>query len=224
MKMLNTFCQQADLMIHQSIKCFFYLIHLWICINSTIGFLLNLTSDMVREWPHRQAQTKAAMKKERPLEEKVLADVRKRVSQIKGMIKPALENSSLSSNITTEAKQTAQDAAKAREFVFVCHVNCGFGLGMAGHFGSGWQTSPIIGIVAIKCISDIHGFTTVRFMLDWLSWNLSIYGPQKMNPNDLIFSCNPTCRFNLYTYSIKSSISMQDKLFEFNIKFKLIIL
>uniref|UniRef100_A0A665WYV5 Laminin, gamma 3 n=1 Tax=Echeneis naucrates TaxID=173247 RepID=A0A665WYV5_ECHNA len=70
------------------------------------------TEDMVREWPRRQAQTKAALKKERPLEEKVLADVRKRVSQIDQMLKPALENSSLSSNITKEVEQTAQALAK----------------------------------------------------------------------------------------------------------------
>ncbi|XP_029371382.1 laminin subunit gamma-3 isoform X2 [Echeneis naucrates] len=68
--------------------------------------------NMVREWPRRQAQTKAALKKERPLEEKVLADVRKRVSQIDQMLKPALENSSLSSNITKEVEQTAQALAK----------------------------------------------------------------------------------------------------------------
>ncbi|XP_031173603.1 laminin subunit gamma-3 [Sander lucioperca] len=67
---------------------------------------------MVREWPRQQAQTKAAMKKERPLEEKVLADVRKRVSQIGKMLKPALENSSLSSNTTKEAEQTAHAVAK----------------------------------------------------------------------------------------------------------------
>ncbi|XP_053267613.1 laminin subunit gamma-3 [Pleuronectes platessa] len=73
--------------------------------------------NMVREWPHRQVQTKAAMKKEKPLEEKVLADVRKRVSQIKEMIKPALENSSLSSITTKEAEQTAQDVAKESKAV-----------------------------------------------------------------------------------------------------------
>lgn len=67
---------------------------------------------MVSEWPRKQVQTKAAMKKERPLEEKVLADVRDRVSQIKQMLKPALENSSLSSNTTKEAEQTAHAVAK----------------------------------------------------------------------------------------------------------------
>uniref|UniRef100_A0A3Q1H167 Laminin, gamma 3 n=1 Tax=Acanthochromis polyacanthus TaxID=80966 RepID=A0A3Q1H167_9TELE len=64
------------------------------------------------EWPRRRTQTKAAMKKEKPLQEKVLVDVRKRVSQIEKMLKPALENSSLSSNITKEAEQTAHAVAK----------------------------------------------------------------------------------------------------------------
>ncbi|XP_076613354.1 laminin subunit gamma-3 [Chaetodon auriga] len=67
---------------------------------------------MARDWPRRQAQTLAAMKKERPLEDKVLADVRKRVSQIEKMLKPALENSSLSSNATKEAEQAAHAVAK----------------------------------------------------------------------------------------------------------------
>uniref|UniRef100_A0A3B5B3F7 Laminin subunit gamma-3-like n=1 Tax=Stegastes partitus TaxID=144197 RepID=A0A3B5B3F7_9TELE len=71
-----------------------------------------LHSDMVAEWPRRQAQTRAAMKKEKPLEEKVLVDVRRRVSQIEKMLKPALENSSLSSNTTKEAEQTAHTVAK----------------------------------------------------------------------------------------------------------------
>lgn len=67
---------------------------------------------MVREWPRRQAQTQAAMKKEKPLEEKVLADVRKRVSQIEKTLKPVLENSSVSSNTTKEAERTAHAVAK----------------------------------------------------------------------------------------------------------------
>ncbi|XP_023279771.1 laminin subunit gamma-3 [Seriola lalandi dorsalis] len=73
--------------------------------------------NMVREWPRRQAQTKAAVKKEKPLEEKVLADVRKRVSQIEKMLKPALENSSLSSNITKEAERAAHALAKESKVI-----------------------------------------------------------------------------------------------------------
>lgn len=71
-------------------------------------------SDMVREWPQRQTQTKAAMKKKKPLEEKVLADVRKRVSQIDKLLKPALENSSLARETAREAEHTAHAVAKVR--------------------------------------------------------------------------------------------------------------
>uniref|UniRef100_UPI0037E9A314 laminin subunit gamma-3 n=1 Tax=Semicossyphus pulcher TaxID=241346 RepID=UPI0037E9A314 len=72
---------------------------------------------MVKEWPSRQAQTQAALKKKKPLEEKVLVDVRKKVSQIKKTLKPALENSSLSSNTSKEAEQTAHAVAKESKAV-----------------------------------------------------------------------------------------------------------
>lgn len=67
---------------------------------------------MVAVWPRQQAQTKAAVKKVRPMEEKVLGDVRKRVSQIKKILEPAVENAGISSNITKEAEQTAYEVAK----------------------------------------------------------------------------------------------------------------
>lgn len=73
---------------------------------------------MVKEWPHRQAQTKAAVKKERPLREKVLSDVRKRVSQIRETLKPALEDSSVSRNTTEELNQMANSVAKVCVFAF----------------------------------------------------------------------------------------------------------
>ncbi|XP_056158054.1 laminin subunit gamma-3-like, partial [Lampris incognitus] len=67
---------------------------------------------MQREWPRREAQTKIAVKKERPLGEKVLADVRKKVKQMEKMLKPALENTSLSSTTAKEAEDTAHAVAK----------------------------------------------------------------------------------------------------------------
>lgn len=84
--------------------------------DSKLSFLPHFSSisDMVKEWPRRQAQTRAALKKERPLQEKVLTDVRKRVSQIEVTLKPALENSSLSSNTTRDAEETAHAVAKVR--------------------------------------------------------------------------------------------------------------
>uniref|UniRef100_A0A3Q3MJJ9 Laminin, gamma 3 n=1 Tax=Mastacembelus armatus TaxID=205130 RepID=A0A3Q3MJJ9_9TELE len=68
-----------------------------------------------KEWPRQHAQTKAALKKERPLEGKVLVDVKKRVSQIEKMLKPALENSSLST--TKEAEQRAHAVAKVSDLI-----------------------------------------------------------------------------------------------------------
>ncbi|XP_053709504.1 laminin subunit gamma-3 isoform X1 [Synchiropus splendidus] len=67
---------------------------------------------MVREWPRRQAHTRAALKKERPLQEKVLVDVKKRVTEIDKMVKPALNNATAARNISNEAEQMAHAAAK----------------------------------------------------------------------------------------------------------------
>lgn len=91
---------------------------------------------MVREWPRQQAQTKAAMKKERPLEEKVLAEVKKRVSQIEETLKPALESSSFSSNTTKEVEKTAHAVAK------VCVCVC---VQLVHHFDANWSKLTFLG-------------------------------------------------------------------------------
>lgn len=67
---------------------------------------------MVSKWPRQQAQTQSALKKKRPLEDKILAAIEKRVSHIEEMLKPAAENSSVSRNIMKEAEETAQAVAK----------------------------------------------------------------------------------------------------------------
>lgn len=67
---------------------------------------------MVSEWPRQQAQTQSALKKKKPLEEKILAAIEKRVSHLEEMLKPAAENSSVSQNIMKEAEETAQAVAK----------------------------------------------------------------------------------------------------------------
>ncbi|XP_067340922.1 laminin subunit gamma-3 [Channa argus] len=85
-------------------------------VESEVVSLHKELENMVREWPRQQAQTKAAIKKERPLEEKVLADVGKKVSQIVQMLKPALENSPLY-NITEQVEQTANAVAKESKAV-----------------------------------------------------------------------------------------------------------
>lgn len=73
---------------------------------------MNCFSDMVSEWPRQQAQTQSALKKKKPLEEKILAAIEKRVSHLEEMLKPAAENSSVSQNIMKEAEETAQAVAK----------------------------------------------------------------------------------------------------------------
>lgn len=67
---------------------------------------------MVKEWPRQQAQTQSALKRQRPLEDKILAAIEKKVSYIDEMLKPAAENSSVSRNVTKEAEETAQAVAK----------------------------------------------------------------------------------------------------------------
>lgn len=76
------------------------------------AFFGYLDSDMVREWPRRQEQTKAALKKEKPLGEKVLADVRRKVSQIEKMLEPVMENASLARNSTKELERATHTLAK----------------------------------------------------------------------------------------------------------------
>lgn len=67
---------------------------------------------MVSEWPRRRAQTQSALKKERPLGDKILASIEKKVSHIREMLEPAAENSSLSRKVAEEAAETADAVAK----------------------------------------------------------------------------------------------------------------
>lgn len=73
---------------------------------------MNCFSDMVSEWPRQQSLTQGALKKKRPLEDKILATIEKRVSHIEEMLKPAAENSTISQNISKEAEEKAQAVAK----------------------------------------------------------------------------------------------------------------
>lgn len=83
---------------------------------------INCFSDMVSEWPRQQAQTQSALMKKRPLEDKILATIDKRVSHIGEMLKPAAENSSVLQNITKEAEETAQAVAKVCvSQLLMCH-------------------------------------------------------------------------------------------------------
>ncbi|XP_013862069.1 laminin subunit gamma-3 [Austrofundulus limnaeus] len=83
-------------------------------VESDANALHRKAEDMVTEWPLQQAQTKAAMKKVKPLEDKVLAEVRKKIKQTEKMMEPAVEKSRLAHNTTVEAERMAQ--AVAQEF------------------------------------------------------------------------------------------------------------
>lgn len=85
--------------------------------NPNTRFPPNADSDMVAEWPRRQAQTKAAVKKAKPLGEKILEDIRKRTSQVGETIKPAMENSTLARNTSKEAEHIAHALVKVGVFV-----------------------------------------------------------------------------------------------------------
>uniref|UniRef100_A0A8C6M1M2 Laminin subunit gamma 3 n=1 Tax=Nothobranchius furzeri TaxID=105023 RepID=A0A8C6M1M2_NOTFU len=69
-------------------------------------------------WPHQQAQTRAAVKKVRPLEDKVLVEVRKTVQKVEKALEAAVENSNLVINTTKEAEHIAQAAAQVRVVLF----------------------------------------------------------------------------------------------------------
>ncbi|XP_057674386.1 laminin subunit gamma-3 [Corythoichthys intestinalis] len=73
--------------------------------------------NMAREWPRLQAQTRAALKKKKPLEDKVLAGVTNLASEIREMLRPARENSRLAKNASREAEQTAGTVAEESKLV-----------------------------------------------------------------------------------------------------------
>ncbi|XP_029692909.1 laminin subunit gamma-3 isoform X1 [Takifugu rubripes] len=81
-------------------------------VESSAMLLRRQLEDMVSEWPRRRAQTQSALKKERPLENKILASIEKRVSHIQEMLEPAAENSSVSRKVAKEAAETADAVAK----------------------------------------------------------------------------------------------------------------
>ncbi|CAB1318789.1 unnamed protein product, partial [Coregonus sp. 'balchen'] len=68
--------------------------------------------DMQREWPRRKAQTNAALKKETLLREKVLEDVNKKVNQTERVLRPALDNATLSNATAEQAEHTAHNLSK----------------------------------------------------------------------------------------------------------------
>uniref|UniRef100_A0A3P8XGZ4 Laminin, gamma 3 n=1 Tax=Esox lucius TaxID=8010 RepID=A0A3P8XGZ4_ESOLU len=64
------------------------------------------------EWPHKQAQTKTALKKEKQLRGKVLEDIHKKLNQTERVLKPALANVTHSKATTEQAERTAHVLSK----------------------------------------------------------------------------------------------------------------
>ncbi|KAJ3605088.1 hypothetical protein NHX12_027138 [Muraenolepis orangiensis] len=103
---------------------------------------------MARDWPRLEAQTWLAVKKEQPLEEKVLADVRKKVNQVGKMLKPALENTDLFNATAQEARETgmaaanvdvAVDAAESKDSVVQAKLSCTASRHLVGHLDAALQ-------------------------------------------------------------------------------------
>ncbi|KAM6984916.1 laminin subunit gamma-3 [Aplochiton taeniatus] len=81
-------------------------------VESDVITLFKELEDNQREWPTREAKTKVAVKKEKLLEKKVLAEVRKRVMQVEKIVKPSMENATLSNTTATEAELKAHMIVK----------------------------------------------------------------------------------------------------------------
>ncbi|KAL7834633.1 hypothetical protein SRHO_G00288800 [Serrasalmus rhombeus] len=65
-----------------------------------------------QEWPVLRTQTKAALKRERIMEEKMLTEVKKKVKQAERALRPLLENATLASDTVAQTEDTANSVAK----------------------------------------------------------------------------------------------------------------
>ncbi|KAJ8339181.1 hypothetical protein SKAU_G00359670 [Synaphobranchus kaupii] len=81
-------------------------------VESESSALMKGLEDMRKEWPRMHAQTKAAVKKERMVEERILGDARKKAKQAERIVKPALDNSTLSNSTASQAKSLSDTVSK----------------------------------------------------------------------------------------------------------------
>ncbi|KAL0965256.1 hypothetical protein UPYG_G00278840 [Umbra pygmaea] len=68
--------------------------------------------DMQKEWPQMQSRTKAALKKERQLREKVLRDIAVKLNQTESVLRSAQENAPLAKASAKQAERTAHALSK----------------------------------------------------------------------------------------------------------------
>ncbi|XP_026777854.3 laminin subunit gamma-3 [Pangasianodon hypophthalmus] len=65
-----------------------------------------------KEWPVVRTQTRAALKREGVVEEKILTEVKKKVRHAERVLRPALENATQARDTATQAQKTANAIAK----------------------------------------------------------------------------------------------------------------
>ncbi|KAJ8404448.1 hypothetical protein AAFF_G00337150 [Aldrovandia affinis] len=81
-------------------------------IESQSSGLMKDLEDMRTGWPSTLVQTKAIVKKERLVEEKILGDAKKKTKQAERIVKPALDNSTLSNTTASQAKTMTDTVTK----------------------------------------------------------------------------------------------------------------
>ncbi|KAG9354246.1 hypothetical protein JZ751_012370, partial [Albula glossodonta] len=81
-------------------------------IESESSALTKEVEGMRKGWPRTLTQTKASLKKERMVEDKILGDAKKKTKQAERILKPALENSTLSNTTASQAKSLTDTILK----------------------------------------------------------------------------------------------------------------
>lgn len=76
--------------------------------------ILSSTTGLEKEWAVVRTQTRAALKREGIVKEKILTEVKKKVMHGKRALRPALENAIQARDAATQVQKTANSAAKVR--------------------------------------------------------------------------------------------------------------
>ena len=71
---------------------------------------------MQKEWPRKQAQTKAAVRKARVVEERVLTEAKKKTKIAERVVQAAVKNATQANITATQAEDTANTVSKVREW------------------------------------------------------------------------------------------------------------
>lgn len=74
--------------------------------------ILSSTTGLEKEWPVVRTQTRAALKQDGTVGEKILMEVKKKVRHAERVLTPALENATQARDTATQAQKTANSVAK----------------------------------------------------------------------------------------------------------------